>query len=642
MLLWLPVCHAQGWVELQLPQPGFYKPDDPLIFLVPADIPAEALQRLSMELDGLDVTSFVSREGDRAIFRPPQPLAYGPHQIRLVEYLPDGNIEERALYNVEVRKNELFRQADVSASINLSSTYRLDSNNLDSDIGKDQQSGGGRFSAKAADGDWQADADMDLIYMSQRDQTANGRRLDLARGVVSFSQGPASVRAGDQTIPGSSMVLSNYARRGVSGNLQLNDLRSELTGFAVRAEPINGFAYWPGTEDGGKRTAGILWTLSPLTQQPERLQITTTYLSGKGGADGSSVTGNDETVSNDAGGVVVDSQIWDQRLHLRGEYARSSTDFDGSGNALDASSDYAVDLLAVYNHPQQELRGSAFYWNLGAQHKRVGLTFYSLGNVGQATDRMLDQVFGELNWGGWSMGGQLSREMDNIDDDPRFPHLYTDNAGIWTQYTPLDMPQQTGIMRIFSNPTLTVTGNRVMRNYEDIPATFAGDDINETVDLFTVTFNFAPGSWYWSIAQTYEKTREEAGPEHDLRRDNTHLDLSVPLTEHLNLGSGLDYDRTRDLDDNSETETYLGNLYFSLNALENRLRADLSYNYQREDSDSAGVNSDYTIQASTSWIAVEARPNRPSLALFVNGSYAHDQDSYEVFAGVTVDWQGQY
>ena len=76
-------------------------------------------------------------------------------------------------------------------------------------------------------------------------------------------------------------------------------------------------------------------------------------------------------------------------MRLRGEYARSHTDFDGAATALDTISDDAWGLLAVYQHPQSEVRGSAFSWNVGAEHKRIGPWFFSLANSLVATDKML-------------------------------------------------------------------------------------------------------------------------------------------------------------------------------------------------------------------------------------------------------------
>ncbi|MEJ2590766.1 MAG: hypothetical protein P8178_05070 [Candidatus Thiodiazotropha sp.] len=640
-LLWCAATQAQ--VELEFPDQGFYRPGDPLTFKVPSDMPIEVLQRLSMELDGIDVTSFVSREGDRAIYTPPQPLAYGPHEIRLVEYLPDGNIVERALFKVEVRKNALFRQADAVANVSLSATQRIYDDNASGSVAKGQQQGGANLSARVADGEWQAGADMDLIYLSQPELTADGRRLDMARGLVSATRGPVTVQAGDQAIPGANLVLNGFARRGVSGSVRLDGLRSEFTGFAMRTAAINGFPHWPGVSDSGSRTDGVLWTTTPLAQHPERLQITATYLNGEGSPDGSSVAGVDEPVSNDAGSFVVDSLTWEQRLRLRGEYARSTTDFDASAPLLGDTSDHALDLLATYQQPQSQLGDAAFYWNLGAEHKRIGLDFYSLGNVGQPTDKLLNQVFGGFNWGGWAMNGQLARQRDNIDNDPRFPHLNTDIVALSTSYSPLDMPELTGFMRLFAQPSLSVTAQHWTRRHQDIPVAYAGDRLDDATDVVTAMLQFVPGNWSWDIVQTHTSFRDHANIQPDSLDDYTDLGLNLPLTQNLTLGTRLQYDHFNDQTHDTLTETIGAQANLGISAMENRLNASLAYTLNRNMADDGSVDTtNYTIDAAASWIATQVRPNRPGLTLFTQGSYQDDQDLLQIFAGLRVDWQAIY
>jgi hypothetical protein len=641
LLLWAAAGQAQ--VELELPQQGYYRPGDPLSFQVPADMPIEALQRLSMELDGIDVTSFIVREGDKAIYTPPQPLAYGPHQVRLVEYLPDGNIVERALFNVEVRKNALFREADASASVYLTATRRLDDDNLSSEVDKSQQQGGVNLASQVANGDWQARADMDLLYLSQPELTANGRRVDLANGLVSARRGPLAVRAGDHSIDSANLVLNGYARRGLSGSVRLDGLRSEVTGFAMRTASINGFAHWPGVTDSENRTDGVIWTTSPLAQQPERLQISATYLNGEGSPDGSSVTGFDEAVTNDAGSLVVESLLWDQRVRLRGEYARSNTDFDASAPSLSETSDKAWDLLAVYQQPQQELQGSAFYWNAGVEHKQIGVDFYSLGNVGQTTDKALDQLFGGFNWGGWSMSGQVAREYDNLDDDPRFPRLNTDILALTTQYAPLELPEPSGFMRLFAQPNFSVTGQHWTRKHEDIPVLYAGDRIDDSTNAITVALQFVPGQWSWDISHTQTRFSDAANLQPDSVDNYSDLGVNLPLSEHVSLGSRVQYDRFKDRDSDILTTSTGAQASLNVNALENRLSASLAYTLNRESADDGSLdNTNYTLGASASWLAVQARPNRPGVTLFTQGSYQEDQDLFQIFAGLRVDWQAIY
>jgi hypothetical protein len=134
----------------------------------------------------------------------------------------------------------------------------------------------------------------------------------------------------------------------------------KLTAFAMRTETINGFRHGFGAGDSANRSDGVMLTTQPLTTRPERLQVSALYLNAEGNPLGSSTAGYPESVRNDAAALAVDSLTFDQRVRLRGEYARSDTDFDGAGTLVGDESDSAHSLLAQYQHPQRELRGDAF------------------------------------------------------------------------------------------------------------------------------------------------------------------------------------------------------------------------------------------------------------------------------------------
>ena len=81
----------------------------------------------------------------------------------------------------------------------------------------------------------------------------------------------------------------------------------------------------------------------------------------------------------------------------------------------------------------------------------------------------------------------------------------------------------------------------------------------------------------------------------------------------------------------------------NVTALENRLSANLAYTLSRDRADDGSLdNTNYTLGASASWLAVQARPNRPGVTLFTQGSYQEDQDLFQIFAGLRVDWQAIY
>jgi hypothetical protein len=643
VLLWASAVQAQGELDLVAPAAGFFRPDDPLAVRLPPAMPPGELQQLSLELDGIDITSFIAVEDGKAVYRSPQPLAYGAHQLRVVEYQPDGNIVERAQFNLEVRKNAAFREADVTASGDLTATWRVADQHVDSTIAKSQQQGNLNLQGRVADGSWQASSNLAMLFNSQRDQTANQRKFDLATGLVEVSRGPLALRAGDHMIPGSSFVLDGFSRRGVSGTMKLDPLRSEITGFAMRTESTSGFWNWPGASDSRRRTDGVTLSMAPLAVQPERLQIAATYLDAQGSEVGTSTVGNDESVQGNAGDLVIDSLTWGQRVRLRGEYASSRTDFDGPATALAPTRDDAWGMLAVYQHPQQEVRGSAFTWNVGAEHKRVGPWFYSLANSMLATDRLLDQAFGGFNWGGWAVNALVARETDNVDDSTAIPTLRTDYTTLGSSYSPAAQEEHTGFRRLFDHPYLTLIAQHADRKGIDIPAGYAGGSIDDSTDSVAVHAQFAPSSWSWDIGHTRTWFSDTANLQADYISDVSDLGASLPLSERFSLDPRLQYQRTDDRDNNVLSSALSLQAAVRYAIIQNKLDTTVDYSLVRSWTDNASATSrSNVVNASVNWTVAQPRGVRPGITLFTTGSYQDDTNLYQIFAGLRIGSQAVY
>jgi hypothetical protein len=641
-LLWVGAVMAQGELDLVPPEAGYFRPEDPVSVQLPADMPPGSLQQLSVELDGIDVTSFVTVEADKIVYRPPQPLGFGAHQLRVVEYQPDGNIVERALFSLEVRKNAAFREAEANVDTTLSATWRVADQHVDSTIARSQQQAGANLNGRIADGSWQARSDIGLIFNSQRDQTANQRKLDLASGLVEASRGPVAVRAGDHMIAGSSFVMDSFSRRGLSGSVQLDRMRSQLTGFAMRTENSSGFWNWPGVSDNRHRTDGITLSSAPLAVKPERLQIAATYLDGEGSTVGTSTAGVDESVSGRATDLVIDSLTWEQRVRLRGEYASARTDFDGTG-ALEAVTDDAWGMLAVYQHPQTELRGSAFNWNVGAEHKLIGPWFFSLGNTALATDKLLNQAFGGFNWGGWSVNTLVARETDNVNDEPNIPRLRSDYVTLGSSYAATTQQEKTGFMRLFSQPYLTFLGQHVARRHTDIPVGYGGDRIDDNTDAVSVRAQFVPGSWSWDFGHTRTWFNDAANLQPDYISDVSDLGAALPLSDRFSLTPRVQFQTTDDHDNDVVTRNLALQAGVQYAVIQNRLNTSLDYSLIRQWADnSADSSNTYVVSATVDWIVAQPRGYRPGLSLFTMGSYQNDLNVYQIFAGLRLGSQLTY
>jgi len=125
---------------------------------IPKSVPTDVLQSLVLELDNIDVTAMVTRDGEYAAFTPIQPLEFGKHVLRLVEYAADGDINEKGYWEVSVRRSSLFREADYAADINLTASQRIADNN-DPAPGEEEPKGfnaqgSASLQGRVADKDW--------------------------------------------------------------------------------------------------------------------------------------------------------------------------------------------------------------------------------------------------------------------------------------------------------------------------------------------------------------------------------------------------------------------------------------------------------------------------------------------------------
>jgi hypothetical protein len=640
---------ARAQVELEPPPDGHYQPTDPLSFRVDPGMPPEHLQRLGLELNNIDVTAFVRREGDRAIFAPPQPLGYGTHRLRLVEYAPDGAINELALWTIQVRRSRAFREAGGHANLDIAGTHRLDDRNLGGDVPRNTSQGALSAQGSVADDQWALRGHVGLVHNSQVEMMPHDQRVDLASGLVEGSRGAVVLRAGDHVIPATGLVMRDFARRGISGSARLDTLRTELTAFAMRTEAITGFHHGFGVSDSGHRTDGAMLSVAPLVDRPERLQIQFVHLDASGTAVGSGAAGDVEGSRGNATSVAVDSLLGEQRWRLRAEVARSSARFDEAAS-LGSESDTAHGLLAVYTHPQRLANGSAFNWNAGAEHTLVGPQFFSLGNPALAADRRLVRVFSGAQWGGLAANAQVAREHDNVDDDPNLPRLRTDYLTLGSQYTPALVPRERGIARLFNQPSLALVVQDMTQRYDRVPAAFGGDDVDQDTRVIHTGLRFVPGTWAWDVSHTFTRFRDHAGTQPDYDNGLTELGFDIMLGDRYSLRPRVQYNTLRDRDNDTTTRTTTAGLGVWAALVPGRLDASLDYSVNRVKAGDDSVDTDtQMVTGMLNWQLRTPRENRPGISLFASGSYQDNDngtgmggDIYQIFAGMRIGWPVSY
>lgn len=632
---------------------GFWSQAAPLRFYIPPEVPVEVLQTLSLEVDDLDVTSFVQRDGDYAVYQSPQPLAFGQHRVRLVENAADGSILERGFWTIEVRKSAAFREAALQANATLEVTRRVADKGLTSPPRKTQGNGSLNLNGQLADGDWRAAMQLPLIYSSQSEP----REVDVGNFRFDWQRKGVSAVVGHHPVGPDSMVMSGFDRRGVSLGYTSEETGAQVGAFAVRGNSITGFQQGLGVGDAENRVQGALARFYPIREQDRSLQISGVYLDGKSPEAGVGVGGTDESTGGDAWSLAADGLILQNRLRLHGEYAGTRYDFDGSGGSS-AESDKAFSLLAVYKPwLQKEVAGEYLDWSYGAEFRRIGTFFRSAASPGSTADRQLTRLFSDLLWGPLQLQGQLAQETDNVNDISGIPRLRTRLGVISASYNPMPEYDEQGqpIVGWLGQQSYTASASRQVQ--DSVSGATASDFTDTATNALGVSGNFTYDRWSWGLSYSWTRVHDGsmAGATPTTNETQTHstaLNASLTLAENYTLSPRISWDVTRHYD-LGYTDRGLNwgiglDAQFIPNKFTGRLGYDVNHNYLSDDSSNTYGEQ---VAFNLTWYAIPAREQRPGLTLSLDGNYSDSEDrvtagndstSYQVFLKATIGWSGSY
>ncbi len=527
--LWL--CCSPAWaVDIRLlpAENGPRSPLDPLVLQLSTDLPGQ----WAVELDGIDVTALLERQGTRWVIQPLEPLSRGIHQLRLVEYSPTGEIIEHGLWTFEVRRSRAFRDAEGEFGLGLSLDRRL-ANERPSPPPTSQFQGAFRGEGRLQDGSWEAQGGADLLYLPEEAQRLpNQEPLTLGDYQVSWQDGHWRASAGLQSPLPEGLLAQDFIRRGV--NLGLNLPRARLQLFALRTREAVGWDNVLGISDGDDRLHGASLSTRPLSR-PEALILDAAWLQGRSpGQSGAATLGDPTTLDNTAGLVRIESLWHQRRLRLRAEWAWSRWRLRENGEV--AGEDLRGDgrrLLIGYTLPSEVLPS-----RITLERSRIGTYYRSLANPDAPNDRRGDRISLESRWRSLDLRAWWGKEQDNVDDLAFLPRIETRAGEIALAFTPYGIGERHPWL---GDPNL---GLRYDDNRQRVVRAGAG---LETGDLratrnwgLTGEFNYPWGTLSTTLNQ---------GRDRDLRNRETSRSLSSELgastrvSEALQLGLTLQRER---------------------------------------------------------------------------------------------------
>lgn len=636
------------------PEKSTRGPSDIIRIRIPG-LSATMLQRLAFELDDIDVTSLISTKGNIAIFNPAQPLSWGHHQLRLVENALDGNIVERGLWTLEVRKSKGFREASYQANSTLNLVQRVFDRNLVSPPGSTQVNGSAQLQGKLANGNWRATGNMDLFYSSQGDLlSSGGSGLDMGQFLFTGETGPFIAKAGHHAVGLNSMIMQNFNRRGISGEYQSKDKGTSANVFSVNAQEVTGFRGGFGVSDSGNRVNGVTISGRPITSRRDALVVSATYLAGEDpGQTGDGIGGDSLTATKgSATSLIADGNLLDKRLRLRGEVASSEFDFDGPGTGNPAENDQAYSALINYTPWHNKIvKNKPMAWNLGLESKRIGTFFRSTANPQGVADRNLIRGFTGFNWSGIDIQASIATETDNVNNLGLLPRIGTTQSVLTVSYVPeqdltLNPDGQAPKMPWYGQPFYNVTYFTLDQDVEKAGAGLSNGAFHAT-DSFTLSATFSYSKWSWAISHTIGKDEDFTNVAVDTESKLIDLSANIQIGQKLSLTPTMQHSVVDDKDNNITTTLGTGGL--SLNYIfSEKVTGSVGININSEKASDGSVNSSTSnLVGNIGWAVAKARGNRPTVALSLEGQLnelkdsvnpSSNTDSFQIFVKAILSW----
>lgn len=646
---WAQQAQQGQWTpELLQPATSNRGPSDPLRIRL-TNIPQQTLQLLALEVDDIDVTSMVTMEGDTVVYTPAQPLAYGEHQMRLVEHSQDGSINERGLWTFELRKNALFRDAKVNGTVMVNGNFRTSDKGLPEPVpARGQADANAQFNWSAENENWRTTGAMSIIANSQSQMMPRQRdHIDLGTFMAAADSGMYGIKVGDHAIGPDSLIMQSFNRRGISASATAPDNKAALTVFSMHSTPITGAANLLGVADSDNLVNGAVATVQPIPRNAQALALMASYVNGTtNGQPGAGVIGGPGASSGNAGSLVADSNLLQQRLRLRGEVATSKYDFDGSAGSLAPLGGHAYSGLVTYvPWSDMVVSGQPFMWNMGLEKKLISTYFQSLSNPGAISDRDMSRVFTGVNWYGLNAQFNAGKESDNVDDNPLIPVTDTkQRSGVFT-FTPQMnyMPQANGqppATPWYGQPSFNASFLSLNKDIVQLNGAAVYQPTHATYTSIAGG-NFQYATWNWGITQTWVRDQGynlDTTPQ--TRTASTQLQGNFRLMQKLNVGMNAFSQDVDNVEAGTKTDGAGGGLNLAY-PFTDKISSTLAYSVRHDwASGSTGTVTNNTA-AAVNWALATPHGAKPGVTLGVNGSYqdvSNGSSTYQVFLRASLVW----
>jgi hypothetical protein len=645
---------------------------------------------LAVELDGYDVTALTTRNAGELVLEMPTRLSGGRHPLMVLVFYANGNVDTLLEASVEVAEpgsaqasepgdgaaeGAEAQRVDGSGSYAaagsrdhalyalFSNNYRVDERNPASypDRPRYASNGGLSYRGQGAGeyGRWQAE--LDALYDNNSLNNPNGYEWELPHYRLAASRGRGlnhqGLALGNYNVAREDLLFSAYQRRGAV--VTLGDALEgplQLDVFAVQSEPLTDYRHrlgFPGRSE--ERSAGGLLTFAPLPDDPQLLQLSAGFIDGETTDSSIGQWSPDQSVryAGSSWNLGGDSRMGNNSLWLHADYASASFDSDGLGFGEGERRDQSHDLQAQLNSGSWFAAGPFDQWSLTLQRRQVGLDYFSLGNLYQPGDLLLDRI----NWQGYlgnlQMEAEWAQETNNLDGRAELADQVVQRRLFNLYYYPM-VDAKALPWTLLGMPSLNAGFTETRRRQDRDDAEVVGFDVNDRTRESLFGVNFYHNRWNWSVQHSVQDTRDRSRPVEqqgflvyeppsDQRHRMTTLQLGYTPFDNLSLSTSWQWSKQQELDDDNIYRSTSRGLDMAWQIVPQRWRLNASYYRGRDRSHfgESGFLGDNQLQQTANlqltWSTSQPKGLRPGVDWFLKSSYA--KQSSELYDLGREDWQ---
>ncbi len=633
------------------------------------EYPKDQIDSIQVELDGYDVTELASLTESTAEIQLQVPLTVDRHQLSIIVFLNNGDIETLVdeVVNV-IPANGTIKQS-WNYNVSFDKSYRFnEKSGIDFESKRKQSNNMAQISGDVSSEHWAVKTDLDMTYNTntygdESEYQLPGYRVEV---IQKSKLHKLSLSAGTQNFQTNDLLFSNYQRRGVQVNASTAQEKASVALFSLYAAPTTEHDdnYGVSKEKNENVEGGVI-RFSPLVSEQQSYTLSASYIKGESQLAGSGLNLLDETTiyGGDSWNVALDSSLLNNFINLHLEHAESTFDDDGINIGMKEKDDEARQAILQLAGDQRFTIPGLDSWGLNYQYVEVGRHFYSLANMYLSGDIQKHQFNLQGTKGDFGVLFEHSTEENNIEDDADIVTQTKTTTGIDASYTPSNLDYESRLWKTVGMPSLTLYWHKMNAEQDDEDAQLAEFDLDTTTDEYNITLNFFYSLADWTIQHTITETDDQSQvviidemevytPFSDTRNKLTLLQLNFMPSEFLSIMPMLQWNELEELDTDASYKSFNGGLEAQWYVLPEELFLSLSYGNSRDVSIfNDQFNPDNTYQTEslameTRWHALKSSNFIPALDVYFKASAGRQNDktlnqvnsTWQAFIGFTMHW----